>query len=279
METIVTRKAPIGVGLRTEHIDDVINTKPQDISWLEIITENYLDNEGIALTKLQQIRKHYPISFHGVSLSIASYEQLNFEYLNKVKELAKKIDPFMISDHLCWTGNKEINFHNLLPFTYDKNTLNFISDKVKQLQDFFERPFILENLSAYMSLKDSSLTEWDFFQKLCDKTGCLMLLDINNVYVNSVNQNFDPKVFIDSIDNKHIAEMHLAGFSTMNNFLFDTHSAPVDQNVWELFKYTLNSKDLKNVPILIEWDNNIPCLKTVMAEAKKAAEIWRGVYE
>lgn len=268
----------IGIGLRSEHYDDFLNNPPVGIDWVEALTENYLDTFGKPREVLKGVGQRYPIALHGVGLSIARPEELDQKYILKVKELADFINATHVSDHLCWTGTAKVNFHNLLPINYNDKYLDFISDRFKYLQDFFKRPFYLENLSAYLEFENSTYTEWEFLQKLLKNTGCKLLLDVNNVYVNSINQNFDAKKFIDAIDEKHIGEIHLAGFTDMGNFLFDTHSKKVYPQVWDLFRYTLESKKIQDVPVLIEWDSDIPELPVLVEEAYKARAIWKEVY-
>lgn len=267
------KKFMTGVGLRTEHYSFLEENPPSDIDYFEAISENHMNSKGRPWEILEIIRKDYPLSFHGVSLNIGLASELNQNYLKKLKEMVDTFDPILVSDHLCWTGKPKTNFHNLLPFAYTEENLEHVASKVSQTMDFLKRPIALENLSAYFQYKDSTMKEWDFFSRLIEKTGCLMLLDVNNIYVNSVNQKFDPKEFVDAIPLERVAEIHLAGFTDMGDFLFDTHSKPVYPEVWELYKYVLSKR--KNIPTLIEWDDDIPAFPTLKDEAMKAKQIFQ----
>ncbi|MFZ4714626.1 MAG: DUF692 domain-containing protein [Bacteriovoracaceae bacterium] len=265
----------IGVGLRHKHFPYLMEKPQTRINWFEGITENFLDTKGRPLEVLKEIRKDYPVGLHGVSLSIASHEELDFEYLKKVKTLYQMIDPIVISDHLCWTGSKNVNLHNLLPISYTEEMLQFLVPKISQVQDFFQRPLALENLSAYFSMKNSTMSEWDFLKVLAERSGCKLLLDLNNVYVNSQNQHFDPFLYVDSIPIKHVSEIHLAGFTDMGDYLFDTHSKPVFSEVWKLFTHKI--KENSKVPVLIEWDDDIPDFSVLELEAVKALDIIESI--
>ena len=262
-----------GMGLRHTHFPEILsrledNPSGLDLDFFEIITENFFQTSGRPLKVLERIRENYPISFHGVSLSIASHEELNFDYLQKVKDLALKIDPILLSDHLCWTGLKKNNFHNLLPLPYTEETLNYLVPRIQKVQEFLGRPLMLENLSAYMSFKESYLSEAQFLRELHHKTGCQILLDLNNVFVNSHNQKFDADAWIKEIPPLAVKEIHLAGFSDMGTHYFDTHSCPVWPEVWDLyqqFKGTFSS-----AMTLIEWDEEIPAFDVVLSEVQKA---------
>lgn len=246
------------------------------MEWFEVITENFLDTEGRPLQILEFMRQDYPISLHGVSLSIAQADHWPQLYLSKLKQLIERIQPFLVSDHLCWTGNQQGNLHNLLPFPYDDESLRFIVAKIDRIQTFLQRPLILENLSAYLSFNQSTYSEWDFLKMVSRQSGCKILLDVNNIYVNSVNQNFDPRLFLEAIEPQSVAEIHLAGFSNMGKFLFDTHDHPVYPQVWDL--YTFACQKFADVPVLIEWDDHIPDFPVLEAEAIKAKEIWQKVH-
>jgi uncharacterized protein (UPF0276 family) len=265
-------KSQIGVGLRHQHFPYLEENPTTSIDFFEIISENFMYTRGRPFEFLQKIRKDYPISMHGVSLSIGSYAELDFNYLAKLKELIDIVDPFIVSDHLCWTGLKENNLHNLLPLPYTDKTIDFLSEKIKKTQDYLKREICIENLSAYFSLKESTITEWDFLRILAEKSGCKILLDINNIYVNAINQKFDPYTYLDAIPMSHVGEIHLAGFSDMGDYLFDTHSAPVFKEVWKLYDHKI--KEGSNIPTLIEWDEDIPDFPVLEAEALKAKKIW-----
>lgn len=267
---------PIGVGLRPLHYP-YLETKPRTaVKWFEVISENYMDTEGRPLKMLEFFRQDYPISLHGVSLSIGSESGLSRPYLEKLKVLIDRIDPFQVSDHLCWTGLPEANLHNLLPVVYTQETLKKIVRHVDEVQTFLGRQIALENLSAYFSFRSSTYTEWDFFREVALRSGCLLLLDINNIYVNSVNQKFDPLVYLDAIPSSLVAEIHLAGFTDMGDYLFDTHSAPVFPQVWDLLKKKI--KDYRHIPLLVEWDEDVPEFPVLEREALLAKKIWEDCH-
>lgn len=262
-----------GVGLRHQHFPyllKALETGPQEIAvdWFEGITENFFETEGRPLQVLEKIRRDFPVSLHGVSLSIASSEDLDLEYLKKVKTLYKRIDPLIVSDHLCWTGHKNRNLHNLLPIAYNEESLKWLVPRIQKVQDFIGRPLALENLSAYFDLHTSTMTEWDFLAALSKTSGCKLLLDINNVFVNSINHKFDPQVYVDAIPDSAIAEIHLAGYSDMGTHLFDTHSCQVWPGVWDLYRHKMRNG--LHVPVLVEWDEEIPDFPVLRAEATKA---------
>ena len=262
----------IGAGLRHAHFP-YLSEKPQTVTnWFEIISENFITTRGYPFEVLMKLRQDYPIGMHGVSMNLASFEKHDQEYLKKLKELIELVDPMLVSDHLCWTGKHNNNLHNLLPFPYIKENLLHVVDKISQAQDYLGRQLLIENLSAYFQVEKQEFCEWEFLKEVAKKAGCKILLDINNIYVNSQNQQFNPYVYLDAIDVDLIGEIHLAGYSDMDNFLFDTHSKPVYPQVWELYKHKI--KDCPNVPVLIEWDEDIPEFPVLDSEVKKALTIW-----
>lgn len=263
----------IGLGLRHIHFTEIMkrledNSSSLNVDFFEIITENFFQTKGRPLKVLEKIREVLPISFHGVSLSIASHDDIDYNYLRKVKNLEEWIDPFLVSDHLCWTGIKNNKLHNLLPFPYNEENLNFLVTKIERVQDFLKRPLLLENLSAYLGFVGNSMTEAQFLNELHQRTGCHVLLDLNNVYVNSYNQNFSPEEWLKDIPQKAVKEIHLAGFSDMGSYYFDTHSCPIWDPVWEL--YQAHKDHFPDAVTLIEWDEDIPSYEIVLNEVKKA---------
>jgi len=265
-----------GVGLRHQHFPYLIDRPQTSVDWFEVISENFMTTRGYPSEVLENMRKDYPISLHGVCLSIGSYDELNLDYLTKLKDLIKRVDPFLVSDHLCFTGLEKNNLHNLLPLSYNDETLNYLVQRLDKVQNFLGRQISLENLSAYFSISDSTYTEWDFLRNLAEQSGCKILLDINNIYVNSENQKFDPYKYLDAIPSELVSEIHLAGFSDMGEFLFDTHSTFVHDNVWKLYQYKI--KDAEAIPTLIEWDEDIPDFQVLEAEMLKAKNIWSKVH-
>lgn len=271
-----------GIGLRHQHfmhLLELLNRGADKIAvdWFEGITENFFETEGRPIKVLERVRRDFPIGLHGVSLSLGANEPLNIDYLKKVKALHERIDPFIVSDHLCWTGHRKNNLHNLLPIPYNDESLNYLIPRIQQVQEALGREIAIENLSAYFDLKNSTYTEWDFLRILAQRAGCRILLDVNNIFVNSVNHRFDPQQYMNAIPNELIAEIHLAGYSDQGTHLFDTHSAPVWPAVWDLYRSKISSG--LEVPVLIEWDEDIPEFEVVVAEASKARKIKEGLYE
>jgi uncharacterized protein (UPF0276 family) len=222
---------------------------------------------------LEKIREDHPVALHGVSMNLASSQKLDFNYLKKLKTLINEIQPFHISDHLCWTGSSQGNLHDLLPFPLTDESLDLITDRVSQVQDFLGQPMVVENVSTYMTFKQTSWLEWDFLNELCQRTGCGLLLDINNIYVSAKNHGFDPYQYLDAIPVQSVKQIHLAGYTDMGDFLFDTHSKPVYPEVWKLFSHYI--AQAPEVPFMMEWDEDIPEFKVVEDEVKKAITIWK----
>jgi uncharacterized protein (UPF0276 family) len=268
-------KLDIGLGLRAPHYSYILHHQPK-VSWFEAISENYLGIEGGGagqpLHVLEKIRENYPIVLHGVSLSIGSTDEINKSYLLQLKDLYKKIEPSWVSDHVCWTGVSGENLHDLLPLPYTKEAIIHLADRIKFVQDFLGRRFTFENVSAYLSFSHSEMTEWEFLTELSNRADCDLLLDINNIYVSSVNQNFKPSNFLNGVPKGRIKQMHLAGHSHGNGMLIDTHDAPVTDEVWNLFRQAVEL--FPEVPTLIEWDDNIPEFSRLLDEAQTAKKIW-----
>jgi len=267
-----TKQPNIGVGLRPTHYP-YLEPRPQtQVSWFEAVSENYMDTKGRPLDMLELIRGDYPVALHGVSLSIASTEGLRQNYLQNLHDLVKRIDPFIVSDHLCWTGLPQENLHDLLPIPFTEEALDLIVAHVDEVQTWLQRPILLENVSTYLRFPDGDYTEWEFLQAVADRSGCQILLDLNNLYVNARNHHFDPFVFLEGIPTRIIGQIHLAGYTDMGTHLFDTHSKPVYPAVWDLFSSLIaRAPDL---PVLIEWDEDIPEFPQLEQEALKAAHIW-----
>jgi uncharacterized protein (UPF0276 family) len=257
----------LGVGLRTVHFEHILeNTPPVD--WFEVISENFMDSRGRPRYVLNQIAERYPVVMHGVSLSIGSTDPLNFEYLGRLKSLANEIQPHWISDHVCWTGVAGRNTHDLLPMPLTESSLKHVVQRIRTLQDFLERPFVLENPSTYVGFTGSTLSEWEFISRMAEEADCGLLLDVNNVYVSSVNHDFDPEEFIRSVPHERVVQFHLAGHTNRHTHLLDTHDSHVIDPVWKL--YRLAHQLTGGVSTLLEWDAKIPPFPVVHAEVLKA---------
>jgi len=259
----------LGLGLRGEHFNHILKEEPE-VDWFEIISENFMDSGGRPRYVLDQIAERYPVVMHGVSMSIGSSDPLNFEYLKKLKTLAKAINPVWISDHLCWTGVLGINSHDLLPVPLHEESLKHITARILKVQDYLERPLILENPSTYLSFKDSTIEEWEFLRLMTEETGCGLLLDVNNVYVSAFNNEFDPIAYIEGLPHNRIVQMHLAGHQHCGDHIVDTHDRAVVDEVWELFRMAWQKTG--GVATLLEWDGNIPEFDVCHAELLKAKD-------
>jgi len=258
-----------GVGLRSQHYPYLLEQAPE-VDWFEIISENYIDSQGRPRAVLEEIAERYPIVMHGVSLSIGSSDPLNFDYLNKLKRLARDVRAHWVSDHLCWTGIAGRNTHDLLPVPLTEETLRHVRERVRIVQDVLERPLVLENPSTYLEFASSTMPEWEFLGRLADDTNCGLLLDVNNVYVSSVNHQFDPVEYIENVPHDRIVQVHLAGHTDLGTHCIDTHDGPVIDAVWELYRRTHQLTG--GVSTLLEWDARIPEFPVVHQEVLKAQQ-------
>jgi len=256
-----------GIGLRSVHFQHILQNNPT-IDWFEVLSENYLDTGGRPLHVLDQVAERYPVVLHGVSLSVGSTDAVNFDYLRKLKALAKRIKAHWISDHLCWTGVTGLNTHDLLPMPYTDQALRHAIERVKIIQDFLGRPIALENASTYLEFAASTWPESEFLAAIAEQANCGILLDVNNVYVSSFNHGFDPEAYIDRIPSDRVVQMHLAGHTNKGTHILDTHSYYVIETVWKLYRYA--HRRLGGVATLLEWDANIPEFDIVHGEALKA---------
>jgi uncharacterized protein (UPF0276 family) len=261
----------LGVGLRTSHFSHILSQRPE-IGFFEVLTENFLDTGGRPLFILDQIAEHYPVVMHGVSMSIGSTDPLDFDYLAKVKALAARIGARWISDHVCWTGVLGRNTHDLLPLPYTEASLRHAVARVRSVQEFLERPLVLENPSTYLEFTPNSMPEWEFIARLAEDADCGLLFDVNNVYVSAFNHGWDPVAYIDAIPGERVCQFHLAGHTHKGTHILDTHSDHVVDPVWELFGHTIRQVGLRAT--LLEWDANIPPFEEVHAEVLKA-RTWR----
>ncbi len=259
----------LGVGLRNAHFGYILEHQPP-VDWFEVISENFIDSAGRPRYVLEQIAERYPVVMHGVSLSIGSTDPLNFDYLTKLKRLAREVNARWASDHLCWTGVLGLNSHDLLPLPLTEEALRHVTERVRVVQDFLERPLVLENPSSYVTFASSTMGEWEFLSRLSEDTDCGLLLDVNNVHVSSVNHDFDAVEYIRNLPHRRIVQMHLAGHTNCRTHLLDTHDNHVTDPVWEL--YRLAHQLTGGVSSLLEWDAKIPPFPVVHAEVLKARE-------
>ncbi|MGH2720989.1 MAG: MNIO family bufferin maturase [Actinomycetota bacterium] len=257
----------VGVGLRAAHFRYLREHQP-DVDWFECITENFLDSQGFPRRMLDEIAERYPVVMHGVSLSIGSTDPLDLGYLAKVKRLAAAVRPRWVSDHLCWTGVAGVNTHDLLPMPLHEASLRHVVARIKVVQDVLERPIILENPSTYLTFVDSTMSEWEFLSRMAADSDCGLLLDVNNVYVSSRNNDFDPVEYIRSVPHDRVVQVHLAGHCDLGTHIVDTHDRPVIDEVWAL--YGLAVQLTGGVSTLLEWDERIPPFPELHTEALKA---------
>jgi uncharacterized protein (UPF0276 family) len=262
-----------GIGLRGPHLFQVLNEKP-NINWLEVHAENFFSEGGEHIEALQKIRENYPLSVHGVGLSLGTTDELNKEHLKKLKQVVTRFEPALLSEHLSWGAVHNQYFNDLLPLPYTEESLQNFCDKVKQTQDFLNRQILIENPSSYLRYRESTIPEWEFYSSLPEKTGCGLLLDVNNFFVSGFNHEFDPLEYLRAVNPKDVKEIHLAGFATkeleQGTLLIDDHGSLVDDRVWELFVLTMQKVGSK--PVLIEWDTGVPDLSVLLNEANKAGE-------
>jgi uncharacterized protein len=272
MSTSTTKRKNLGfgLGLRVDHYESILNSQP-DVDWFEIISENYMVPGGKPLHYLDRIRERYPIVMHGVSLSIGSTDPLNRDYLKQLKALAARVQPAWISDHLCWTGVHGTNLHDLLPLPYTEETIDHVAARIREVQDVLGRQLLIENVSSYVSYVQSQLSEWDFLHAVCERADCLLLFDVNNIYVSSVNHGFNPLDYLNGIPAERVQQIHLAGHEDHGRYIIDTHDHPVADPVWDLYAEAL--RRFGSVSTMIERDDNIPPLDELLAELDHARHI------
>lgn len=274
---VMTHQMPFlgfGLGLRPDYYEEILTQQP-DLDWFEILSENYLVPGGKPLYYLDKIRQHYPMVMHGVSLSLGSSDPVDRNYLKQLKTLAARIEPVWISDHLCWTGVQGLNIHDLLPIPYTDEAISHIVSRIHQIQDFLGRPILIENVSSYLTYRQSEMTEWDFIVEIIRQAGCYILLDINNVYVSSFNHQFNPLDYINAMPAERVAQIHLAGHSNHGNYIIDTHDAPVIQPVWDLYAAAIQR--FGRVSTMIERDDHMPPLAELLSEVNHAREMSQRV--
>lgn len=250
----------VGVGLRPAHRSIFLESPPKSVSWVEVVTENYMPWEkegwGKSFQMLSRIRKNFPVALHGVSLNLGSVDTLDPHYLFRLKQLVNQIEPVIISDHLAWTGINGETLHDLLPLPYTQEALNNIIFKIDQVQNYLGRRILIENPSSYLEFKNPEMSEVEFLKQVLKAADCGLLLDINNIYVSSVNHGFNPKEYLKEIPGDRVGQIHLAGHSDQGDHLIDTHDAPVDPKVWDLYNYSLELFGVKST--MLERDEKIP---------------------
>ncbi len=266
-------RATAGIGLRAPHIAEVLATRPA-LSFLEVHSENYMGG-GPALRQLETIRAHYPLSLHGVGLSLGSAEGIDADHLARLKALVERIEPALVSEHLSWSVAGGVYLNDLLPLPLTEETLIVVSRNVETMQDALKRPVLVENPSSYLRFSQSTIPEPDFLAALAERTGCGLLCDVNNIYVTAENFGLDPRPYLDALPPAAVGEMHLAGHFRDTRggraLLIDDHGAPVADAVWDLYRHAVGR--FGPAPTLIEWDSKLPELPVLLAEARRADAI------
>ncbi len=267
-----------GIGLRTKHYRDVlsrggaqvqavIENRPV-VSWFEVLTDNYIGTGGLPRYHLQKVRESYPITCHGVGMSLGSTDPLDHAYLKGLRALIRDFEPAWVSDHLAWVSVGGRYLHDLMPFPYTREALDHFIGRILEVQEFLGRRILVENPSAYLSFNNCEMSEWEFVTALAEQADCGLLIDVNNLYVSAVNNGFDPYEYVLAIPPARVGEIHLAGYEETDWYLYDTHGYRVRPPVWELYRFALDRFGPK--PTLIEWDNDIPDFGVLLEEAAKA---------
>jgi uncharacterized protein len=269
MRVPVARGIPAraGIGLRAPHYRQLLKELP-NIGWLEVHSENYFAEGGQPWHFLQRLREHYPISIHGVGLSLGSSDALSHVHLSNLARLIERIEPAMVSEHLSWSSVGGRYFNDLLPLPYAEEALGVVSRHIEQTQDFLGREILVENVSSYLQFAESTIPEWEFVGEVARRTGCGILLDVNNIYVSATNHGFDAARYLRAIPVAPVKEIHLAGHDHNGRCLIDTHGTHVADPVWALYRQALAR--FGQVPTLIEWDTDLPPLAELLGEAVKA---------
>ncbi len=259
-----------GLGLRVDHYESLLE-HPGHVEWLEIVSENYMIPGGRPLVWLERFRERFPLVMHGVSMSIGSTDPLDEGYLDRLAQLARHVQPMWVSDHLCWTGVQGVNLHDLMPLPYTEEALAHVVERVQRVQDRLGRRILLENVSSYLSFAQSQLTEWEFLAEVATRADCLILLDINNIYVSANNHGFSPEAYLDGMPPSRVQQFHLAGHEHASQLIIDTHDAPIVDPVWQL--YVAAVRRFGRVSTMIERDDHIPPLDELLAELAHARDL------
>ena len=270
---MTTALSGLGLGLRPEHYQDFL-AGPQPLDWLEILSDNYLVPGGKPLYFLDAIRQDYPVAMHGVALNIGSSDALDWSYLSAIKALAQRVEPHIISDHLCWTGVNQHRMHDLLPLPYTEETIRHVAKRIQDVQDFLGRELVVENLSSYLQAQ-APLKEWEFVRAVAQEAQCGLLVDVNNIFVSSRNHGFDAMDYLKALPADRIRQIHLAGHTYSGEFCVDTHDQPVCTDVWQLYGQAV--KLWGHIPTMIERDDNIPPLQELLDELGQASDFLQAL--
>jgi uncharacterized protein len=260
----------VGVGLRVPHYRHILEQRPA-MDFFEIISENFMVDGGKPIYHLEQVMEGYRLIQHGVSLGIGGPEAPDREYLRRLKQLVRKVQPPWLSDHFCWCGAGGAHYHDLFPLPYTWEVVELVAERARQVQDYLEVPFALENTSSYMAYTSSQMSEWQFISEVAERADIGLMLDVNNVYVSAYNHGFDARQFVSSLPHERVLQIHLAGHTNLGKVIIDTHRGPVIDDVWDLYRATLSRTG--PVSTLIEWDDEIPEWSVLAAEAEKARAV------
>jgi hypothetical protein len=262
--------AGAGIGLRAPHHDEIARRKPA-LAFLEVHSENFFGDGGPALAALERARDDYPLSLHGVGLSLGSADPLDERHLARLEALVRRVEPMLVSEHLSWSSIDGIHANDLLPLPRTREAVEHVAARIGRVQDRLGRRILVENVTTYLELADSTMSEWEFVAEVARRSGCALLLDVNNIHVNAVNHGFDARDYLAAIEPAAVAEFHLAGHEATALGLLDTHAAPVAPEVWSLFREAVARIGPR--PTLVEWDADIPPLDVLLAEAALARAI------
>ena len=259
-----------GLGLRSQHIDQVLTEHPT-VPWFEILADNHTAPGGLVPRQLAAVRSIYPITLHCVGMSLGGTDPLDLAYLRGIRELMDRYEPMLVSDHLCFSSHASHQYHDLLPLPFTEESLQHVSQRIRQVQDILGMRILVENVSSYLSYRESRLSEYQFLAALSEQADCDLLLDLNNAYVNEVNHGIPTSLLFDELPLERVREVHMAGFEDKGDYLIDAHNNQVAEAVWSLFGELMGK--LPEVPVLIEWDNEIPQLEVLIDEATRAEQI------
>ena len=268
--------ARAGIGLRTPHCREMIESRPAAAGWLEVHSENYFGDGGQPHAFLETLRADYPLSLHGVGLGLGSTDPLDSEHLRRLAQLIERYQPGLISEHLCWSAAGGRHLNDLLPLPYTEEALAHVVQRILRTQEFLGRAILIENVSSYLRFTHSTIPEWEFLAEAARRTGCGILLDVNNIYVSAVNHGFDAQCYLAAIPAQAVQEIHLAGYDDSGACLIDTHGTAVSDPVWALYRDAI--RRLGERPTLIEWDTDIPALDVLLAEARQADAILQDAH-
>jgi uncharacterized protein len=262
-----------GIGLRLAHFQHILDQGVSGVDWFEIISENFFEPGGRPWAVLDRVRAAVPVVLHGVSMGLGSPEPVPDAYLEPLCALIRRVEPAWVSDHLCWGGVAGRYSHDLLPLPYTKEALDHVVGQIDRVQERIARPMLVENVSSYVAFAGSEMSEWDFLAAIARRTGCGILLDVNNIYVSARNHGFSAEEYLDAIPGDAVGQVHLAGHTDRGSYLFDSHVGPVPDPVWQLYARLV--RRIGRVPSLVEWDEGTPEYEVVVAESHKAAALER----